>query len=44
MKHGKVAAQGPVEEMIKPDVLSSIYEMDIAVHEIAGQRISVYYG
>jgi iron complex transport system ATP-binding protein len=44
MKHGKVAAQGPVDEMIKPDVLSSIYEMDIAVHEIAGQRISVYYG
>lgn len=44
MKHGKVAAQGPVKEMIKPDVLASIYEMDIKVHEIGGQLISVYYG
>lgn len=44
MKHGRVAALGPVSEMIKPDVLSSIYEMDIKVHEIGGQLISVYYG
>jgi len=44
MKHGKVAAQGPVAEMIKPEVLSGIYEMDIKVHEIGGQLISVYYG
>jgi iron complex transport system ATP-binding protein len=44
MKHGRVAAQGPVADMIKPEVLSSIYEMDIKVHEIGGQRISVYYG
>ena len=44
MKDGKVAAQGTAAEMIRPEVLSAIYEMDIAVHEIAGQRISVYYG
>jgi iron complex transport system ATP-binding protein len=44
MKKGKVAAQGPASEMITPDVLSSIYEMDIKVHEIGGQLISVYYG
>jgi iron complex transport system ATP-binding protein len=44
MKHGKVAAQGPASEMITPEVLSSIYEMDIKVHEIGGQLISVYYG
>ncbi len=44
MKAGKVAAQGNAEAMIRPDVLSSIYEMDIHVHEIGGQRISVYYG
>ncbi|WP_173088804.1 ABC transporter ATP-binding protein [Devosia sp. 1635] len=43
MKHGKVAAQGPADEMIRPEVLSGIYEMDIKVHEIGGQRISVYY-
>jgi iron complex transport system ATP-binding protein len=44
MKHGKVAAQGPAEAMIVPDVLAAIYDMDIKVHEIDGQRISVYYG
>ncbi len=44
MKHGKVAAQGTAQEMIVPSVLADIYEMDIKVHEIGGQRISVYYG
>lgn len=44
MKHGKVAAQGPAAEMIRAEVLSGIYDMDIKVHEIGGQRISVYYG
>ena len=44
MKDGKVAAQGPGPEMIRPEVLSEIYEMDIKVHEIGGQLISVYYG
>jgi iron complex transport system ATP-binding protein len=44
MKAGKVAAQGSAEAMIQPDVLSDIYEMDIKVHEIGGQLISIYYG
>jgi iron complex transport system ATP-binding protein len=44
MKAGKVAAQGSAEAMIRPDVLSDIYEMDIKVHEIGGQLISIYYG
>lgn len=44
MKHGKVAAQGAAESMIVPVVLAEIYEMDIKVHQIGGQRISVYYG
>ena len=43
MKHGKLLGQGPVTEMITPEVLSGIYDMDIKVHEIGGQRISVYY-
>ena len=44
MKSGKVVAQGAAGEMIRPEVLSGIYEMDIHVHQIGGQRISVYYG
>ena len=44
MKGGRVAAQGSAAEMIRPEVLSGIYEMDIKVHEIGGQLISIYYG
>jgi iron complex transport system ATP-binding protein len=44
MKNGKLANQGPAAEMIDPEVLSEIYDMDIKVHEIGGQRISIYYG
>lgn len=44
MKLGKVVGQGAVDAMIDPDVLSKIYEMDIKVHQIGGQKISVYYG
>ena len=44
MKAGKVAAQGSADAMIRPEVLSDIYDMEIKVHEIGGQRISVYYG
>lgn len=44
MKHGRVAAQGSVRELVDPKVLGEIYEMDIKVHEIDGQLISVYYG
>jgi len=44
MKRGKVAAQGDVSAIIRPEVLGAIYEMEIKVHEIGGQKISVYYG
>ncbi len=43
MKNGKLANQGPAAEMIDPKVLSEIYDMEIKVHEIGGQRISLYY-
>ena len=43
MKHGKVVGQGAADQMIDPQVLSEIYEMDIKVHQIGGQRISIYY-
>jgi iron complex transport system ATP-binding protein len=43
MRDGRIAYQGPAEAIIRPEVLSDIYEMDIKVHEIGGQRVSVYY-
>jgi iron complex transport system ATP-binding protein len=44
MKTGRVVNQGPAAQMIDPAVLSEIYEMDIAVHDLGGRRIAVYYG
>ncbi|KKB77013.1 iron ABC transporter ATP-binding protein [Devosia limi DSM 17137] len=43
MRNGKVAHQGPAEAIIRPDILSDVYDMDIKVHEIGGQRVSLYY-
>jgi iron complex transport system ATP-binding protein len=43
MKDGGLAAQGTPAEMIRPEVLAKIYDMDIAVHELDGQRICLYY-
>lgn len=43
MKHGRIAAQGSPQEIIHPDVLHSIYEMEIAVHTLDGRRIATYY-
>ncbi|RMX08069.1 ATP-binding cassette domain-containing protein [Corticibacter populi] len=43
MKHGRLACQGSPTELIQEDVLQSLYEMAVRVHEIAGQRICVYY-
>jgi len=43
MKLGRVVAQGTAAEIITPPVLGAIYDMAITVHEIGGQRISVYY-
>lgn len=43
MKDGSVVHQGSPDEIIQPDVLRSIYEIDVDVHHINGQRIAIYY-
>ncbi|WP_273792728.1 ABC transporter ATP-binding protein [Brucella anthropi] len=43
MRYGKVVHQGSPEELIRPKILSDIYEMEIAVEIIGGKRIGVYY-
>ena len=43
MRKGKVAHQGSPEELIDPDILRDIYEMEIAVEMIGGNRIGIYY-
>ena len=43
MKNGRVCRRGSSDEIMQPDVLAEIYDMDITVHEIGGRRISLFY-
>ncbi|EWM45419.1 ATP-binding cassette domain-containing protein [Bordetella holmesii] len=43
MCQGNVAYQGNPEQIIRSEILSQLYALPIAVHELDGQRICVYY-
>ncbi len=43
MKDGQVACQGSPAEIIQSDILRGVYDIDIAVHDMDGNRIAVYY-
>ncbi|ARO14098.1 iron complex transport system ATP-binding protein [Ketogulonicigenium robustum] len=43
MRDGRLVRSGTVPEMIRPEVLHEIYDMEIAVHEFAGNRICLFY-
>jgi iron complex transport system ATP-binding protein len=43
MRDGKLAAQGTPQELIRPEVLRDLYQVEVKVHQIDGQRISVFY-
>ena len=43
MRDGKVVQQGTPDELIRPEILRDIYDMNIGVEMICGKRIGVYY-
>jgi len=43
MQEGRVVHQGPPVDVITPSVMREVYGLDIAVHVIGGQLISIYY-
>ncbi|SER38983.1 iron ABC transporter ATP-binding protein [Halopseudomonas bauzanensis] len=43
MRQGRPAYQGSPQEIIRDEVLRDLYEMDIQVHEVNGQRVCTYY-
>lgn len=43
MREGKVRRHGTTSEIITPEALKDIYDMDINVHEIGGHRVSLFY-
>lgn len=42
-KDGKVAKFGTVEEVMKKEILSDIYQVDFEIQEIEGKPLSIYY-
>jgi iron complex transport system ATP-binding protein len=43
LKDGRIVHQGPVEQIIDPTALRTIYDMDIPIELINGKRIGVYF-
>lgn len=43
MRNGKLAHEGTPDELITEEILQDLYQMDIKVHDLNGQRICVYY-
>ncbi|WP_426756752.1 ABC transporter ATP-binding protein [Myxococcus sp. Y35] len=43
MREGQVAFQGRAEDIMRPDVLRAIYELDISVQQIDGDWIATHY-
>ena len=43
MRQGRIIHQGPPSRIMQPDVLRDIYEIDIRIEEIDGNRIGVYF-
>ncbi|ANF98321.1 ABC transporter ATP-binding protein [Paenibacillus bovis] len=43
LKNGRIVQEGSVEQIIDSDVLRSIYDLEIGIQEIEGQRICTFY-
>ncbi|MEV7289175.1 ATP-binding cassette domain-containing protein [Streptomyces sp. NPDC093252] len=43
LRDGRVAASGPIDAMMRADVLSEVFDTPVRIHEIDGRRTAVYY-
>ncbi|RKW70190.1 iron ABC transporter ATP-binding protein [Galactobacter caseinivorans] len=43
MRQGALTAQGSPDQIMRTEVLSQIYDLEIPIHEVAGKRIGVYF-
>ena len=43
MQDGRVAHQGTPDDVVTPQIMRDVYEIEVKVHRIGGQLISVYY-
>ncbi|MEY9211143.1 ATP-binding cassette domain-containing protein [Thermobifida halotolerans] len=43
MRRGRVVAEGDVATMMSPAVLEEVFDMEIDVHDLGGQRVATYF-
>lgn len=43
LKHGEIVKADVKDNVIQSDILKELYEMDVHIEEIRGQRICLYY-
>ena len=43
MREGRIVFNGTPGDIMRPDVLRSVYDMDIAIHETNGVKLGMYY-
>jgi iron complex transport system ATP-binding protein len=43
MRDGNVAKQGSPHEILQTHVLPEIFEIDVPLHDIGGQRLVLFY-
>lgn len=43
MKSGRVLAAGPPADLMHPDVLRPVFDLDLEVHQIAGRPVCLYW-
>jgi iron complex transport system ATP-binding protein len=44
LRDGCLVRQGPVEEMMRAEVMRDVFGMDFAIHTIEGKAVAVYFG
>ncbi|EIF00665.1 iron ABC transporter ATP-binding protein [Saccharomonospora glauca] len=44
MRNGALVAHGTVAEVMDPDVLRAVFDLDITVHDLGGHRVGDFYG
>jgi iron complex transport system ATP-binding protein len=43
MRDGRVVAEGPTAEMMESAVLRKVFDLEVDVHELGGQRVGVFW-
>jgi iron complex transport system ATP-binding protein len=41
MREGRLVAEGPTAELMTPELLRTVFHVEVEVHELAGRRIGV---